>query len=170
MIANSNVVGTTDFAILAPVPLEHLQTGREISSAVGFVAFGSMKWELFRQVDEARNGLWVPVLIYPSYEGPPGKLTYRVAWFGWYIGHNDSVGGAHPLGMKHRPPSTSLNEGDNHGHWAVFWHVAHLTELPKDCHMPISDVETVNGGWRKNAPPRGPELVAVPPSLIARRT
>ncbi|MGY3138428.1 hypothetical protein ACVWZM_009110 [Bradyrhizobium sp. USDA 4501] len=49
-----------DFAILAPVPLEHLQSGADIAHKTGFVAFGSRKWELFRKVDELRGSARVP--------------------------------------------------------------------------------------------------------------
>ena len=31
--------------------------------------------------------------------------------------------------------------------------------------LPISAIQTVKGGWRKTAPPRGPELVATPSTL-----
>jgi hypothetical protein len=154
-----------DFAILAPVPMEHLESGRGVAAKEGFVAFGSMKWEFFRRVDELRHGRKVPVLLYPSHEDVPAKLSYLVAWFGWYTGHVDSVGGAHPLGMRHRPPTTGQYNSDNIGHWAVFWHVAGLRKWPKERHRPISEIETVKGGWRMNAPPRGPELVAAPYDL-----
>ena len=40
------MTGIADFSILAPVPLEHLQSGGAIADATGFVAFGSRKWEL----------------------------------------------------------------------------------------------------------------------------
>ena len=99
-----------DFAILAPVPLAHLQSGKDVAAKEGFVAFGSMKWELFRQVDALRHDRKVPVLLYPSHEGVPAKLSYVVAWFGWYTGHVESKGGVHPDGVKHRPPTT-LGEG-----------------------------------------------------------
>lgn len=59
-----------DFAILAPVPLEHLQSGRDVAAREGFVAFGSKEWELFRRVDELRHGRTVPVLLYPSHSVP----------------------------------------------------------------------------------------------------
>lgn len=154
-----------DFAILAPVPLEHLQSGKDVAVKEGFVAFGSMKWEFFRQVDKLRCSRKVPVLLYPSHEDVPAKLSYVVAWFGWYTGHVNSVGGGHPLSMKHRPPTTGQYASDNIGHWAVFWHVEGLRDLPKERHLRISEIETVKGGWRKNAPPRGPELVAVPYEL-----
>ena len=153
------------FAILAPVPEEHLLTGREVAEAKGYVAFGTKKWELFRRIDEMRGEDPVPVLIYPSHEDEPGKLHYVVSWFGWYCGHVVSKGGAHPSGMTYRPPSTSKYKGDNSGSWAAFWHVRDLRELPADKRLPISKVGTIKGGWRKDAPPRGPELVALPESL-----
>ena len=44
----------TGFAILAPVPLEHLNAGLDIVAKEDFVAFGSRKFELFRAIDERR--------------------------------------------------------------------------------------------------------------------
>lgn len=152
-----------DIALLAPVPLEHLQAGEGIASAAGFVAFGSMKWELFRKLDDLRHGQRIPAFIYPSHESDPTKVAFVIRWFGWYVGHVDSAGGAHPAGMAHRPPSTASYATDNKGHWAAFWHVAGLQELPKPRQVPISDFQThPSGTWRKNAPPRGPEIVAAP--------
>ena len=63
----------SDFAILAPVPLEHLESGQGIATDKGFVAFGSRKFELFRDIDERRGVDPVPVLIYPSHEDDPAK-------------------------------------------------------------------------------------------------
>lgn len=154
-----------DFAILAPVPLEHLQTGADIGHKTGFVAFGSRKWELFRQIDELRGGARVPVLIYPSYEDVPAKDSFIVSWVGWYVGCEESGNGKHSQGMSHRPPTTGQYTSDNRGHWAVFWHVCEPRELPVAQRLPISAIQTVKGGWRKSAPPRGPELVAMPPAL-----
>ena len=45
----------SEFAIIAPVPLEHLETGESVAESTGFVAFGSMKWELFRDIDHRRG-------------------------------------------------------------------------------------------------------------------
>lgn len=154
-----------DFSILAPVPLEHLQSGSEIARNTGFVAFGSRKWELFRKVDELRSGARVPVLIYPSLEEVPAKDSFIVSWVGWYVGSEESGSGKHSKGMAHRPPTTGQYTPDNHGHWAVFWHVCDLRELRAAQPLPISAIQTVKGGWRKSAPPRGPELVATPSTL-----
>jgi hypothetical protein len=86
--------------------------------ALQALAFGSGKWELFREIDKQRDGRWAPVLHYPSHEAEPG-LTYLVSWFGWYSGHVESRNGAHPGGMKHRPPTAGKNVSDNKGHWAI---------------------------------------------------
>ncbi|SFP37201.1 hypothetical protein SAMN05216330_10719 [Bradyrhizobium sp. Ghvi] len=154
-----------DYSILAPVPLEHLLSGAEIASNAGFIAFGSRKWELFRKVDELRGGAPVPVLIYPSHEDLPAKDSLIVSWVGWYVGCEESSNGKHSMGMTHRPPTTGRYTSDNRGHWAVFWHVRDLHELPATQRLPISAIQTVKGGWRKSAPPRGPELVATPSTL-----
>lgn len=156
---------TGDFAILAPVPLEHLQSGKGIAEKEGFVAFGSRKWELFRNVEEMRGGTPVRVLIYPSDEHVAAKVSFKVCWGGWYIGCEESNSGKHPLGIAHRPPTTEKYTADNQGYWAVFWHVKDLFELPKAQQMPISAIKSIKGGLRKNAPPRGPELVAVPSTI-----
>ena len=153
------------FAILAPVPLEHLQSGAPIAEQTGYVAFGSAKWELFRQLDADRDGAPVPVLIYPSHTDTPGTMNLVVSWWGWYVGHSDGKGGAHKEGMLHRPPTTNAYSTDNSGHWAVFWHVQGLRQLPSDKWLPIGKVPTVKNGWRKTAPPRGPERVALPEAL-----
>ena len=154
------------FAILAPVPLEHLKSGFAVCQDQGSVAFGTMKWELFRQIDELREGSRVAALIYPSHdENLPAKDSFIVSWFGWYTHFRDSKGGAHPDGMTFRPPTTADYPADNKGHWAIFWHVEGLHELPKLKQLPIKKIQGFKGGWRKNAPPRGPELVTLPELL-----
>jgi hypothetical protein len=148
-----------DFALLAPVPLEHLQSGKGVAAAQGFVAFGTRKWELLRKLDVMRQGDPVPAPIYPSQEDDPAKLTFLVCW---YDGSVETPSGQHPLWMKHRPPTTGHYPTDNLGHWAAFWHVRGLRELPKHKHTPIGKLGTIKGGWPQNAPQRAPELVALP--------
>jgi len=149
------------YAILAPVPLEHLKSGLLVCHEQGSVAFGTMKWELFRQIDELREGSRVAALIYPSHdENLPAKDSFIVSWFGWYTHSVESKGGAHPEGMKFRPPTAAVD-----GQWAIFWHVAGLRELPQSKQLPIRKIQGFKGGWRKNAPPRGPELVTLPELL-----
>ena len=147
-----------EFSILAPVPLVHLRSGAGIARKTGFVAFGSDRWDFFRRVDEKRGDQRIPVLIYPSHEGVPAKDRFIVSWAGWYIEHVESRMGRHPDGIKHRPPSAKHDSPD----FAVFWHVSELRELPDRHRLPISKIQTIKGGWRKNAPPLGPEQVATP--------
>jgi len=152
------------YAILAPVPLQHLESGLDICSKEGSVAFGTRKWEFFRDLDEKRDGQPVAALIYPSHdEDLPAKLTFIVSWFGWYVRSVDSRRGFHPDGMKYRPPTTEIT--DNKDNWATFWHVEGLRELPRVKQLPIGRIQGIRGGWRKNAPPRGPELVTLPELL-----
>jgi hypothetical protein len=107
----------------------------------------------------------VPVLIYPSADDGPSSLALRIAWCGLYVSSSESKAGAHIAGMTHRPPSTDKYAGDNKGHWAAFWHVSHLRRIKSAQQLPISALQTIKGGWRKNAPPRGPELVQLPETL-----
>jgi hypothetical protein len=83
------------FAVLAPIPLEHLESGRSIAEATGYVAFGTNKWELFQKIDTMREVARVAVLIYPSWGDESVDTGMRVSWFGWYNGHTHSKGGAH---------------------------------------------------------------------------
>ena len=93
------------------------------------VAFASRAWEAFRKLDDLRNGLVVDVYIYASHtEGPP---VLQATWHARDVGHVDSINGAHPAGMRYRPPSTVKYPTDNQGHWAIFWEVEALRELPE---------------------------------------
>ncbi|QDV73807.1 hypothetical protein [Botrimarina mediterranea] len=153
-----------DFALLAPVPEEHLDAGPEVVAASGFVAYGSRKWELFRQIDDLRGDQTVPVLIYPSHDHEEGKLDYLIKWTGWYIGSVESDSGEHPDGMKHRPETTLKYEDDQAGYWAVYWHVNELAKLSDSEIRAISSLQSYKSGqyWKAGTPPRGPEIVARP--------
>src|SRR5262245_31316383 len=72
------------FAILAPVPLIHLESAITITSQP-YVSFGSMKSDLFRAIDQARGARPVLSLIYPSHNEDRAQLSYKVSWVGWYI-------------------------------------------------------------------------------------
>ena len=148
----------SDFSILAPVPLAHLRSWVEIANDTEFVAFGSDKREFFRSIGGVRDDLRVPALIYASHAGVPTKDRFVVSWAGWYIGSVESRHGRHPDGMTHRPPSTKTDSPD----FAVYWHVSELRELTDGQRLPISKINKLKGGLRKDAPPRRPDLVATP--------
>jgi hypothetical protein len=139
-------------ALLAPVPLEHLIDGKKKSDIEGRVAFGSTVWELFAKLDNLRKGLPVDVYIYASHGG------------GNRDRHVESKMGAHPDGMRYRPESTGKYPNDNSGHWAVFWEVEDLQELPKEQHMSLAQF---TGFGKPKAyghafPPEGPLLIEHP--------
>lgn len=151
-----------DVALLAPVPLEHLVDGSEVCEQEGRVAYGSRAWEVFRQLDEIREGMPVDVYIYASHS--PGPVSLQVSWHAIYIGHGDSIGGAHPDGMKFRPPSTRKYPDDNLGHWAIFWEVEALRELPPEARIPTGQFQGFGKPkpYKKNFVPEGPILVSRP--------
>ena len=149
-------------ALLAPVPLEHLHDGRTTAETQGKVAFGSRAWERFRKLDALRKGMPVDVYIYASH--PDGQHEFEVSWHAPYIGHVEGNMGAHPDGMKYRPPSTGKYPNDNSGHWAVFWEVEDLQPLPKEQHISLAQL---TGFGEKKAyghafPPEGPLLIEHP--------
>ncbi|MEG3153473.1 hypothetical protein [Sphingomonas sp. RB1R13] len=146
-------------AMLAPVPLEHLLSGRETSAKVGKVAFGSRAFEALHKLTELADGAPCDVLIYASdahLPGPP-KVTWRARFERWV----EAKAGGHPAGMKYRPHTTSQHKADNHGHWFVFWEVTDLRELPPAEHILISDLKGVDKRSKlaKTFIPLGPIVV-----------
>jgi len=155
-----------DFAILAPVPREHLDSALDVLAKLDYVSFGSQKWELFREIETLRGSDDVPVLIYPSHEDDVVKLTYQVSWTAWYIGRTENkTKKMFDQENGHRPPTTKKYHslGDHADAWAVFWRVRQLKQLPESEWVPIRDLDSYKTGyWRKNAAPRGPEIVGRP--------
>jgi hypothetical protein len=76
---------TQEIALLAPVPLEPLNDGQAVCDLQGKVAFGSRAWEIFRKLDELRDGQPVDVYIYASHA--PGRPSFKVSWHGIYLKH-----------------------------------------------------------------------------------
>ena len=149
-------------ALLAPVPLEHLLDGAEVTEREGRVAFGSRAWELFRKLDALRSGLAVDVYIYASHtEAPP---HFEATWYGRYIGHVDSINGAHPAGMRYRPPSTAKYPTDNQGHWAVFWEVKELRQLPSGKGIRLANLTGFgkSKAYGRGFVPEGPLIIEHP--------
>jgi hypothetical protein len=149
-------------ALLAPVPLEHLTDGADIAKQEGRVAFGSKAWEVFRKLDTLRRGLPVDVYLYASHMD--GPLVLATTWRARYIGHVEAVNGAHPSGMRYRPPSTAKYPSDNQGHWAVFWEVEALHEVPPAERRRLADFTGFGKrrSYGRNFIPEGPLLVEHP--------
>lgn len=144
-----------EFAIIAPVPLRHLESGLETCREHGRVAFGSMDWEFFRDVDSRRGDSNVSVFIYASLD--EGKLASSVvSWQGVYVGHVQSRRGRPPAGYHFRPKSTQKDLPS----WVVFWEVSKLDRLDE----PIK-ISSFRGNTRSHS--RRPQVNYLP-SLIPR--
>jgi hypothetical protein len=120
-------MGGSDAELLAPVPLEHLQSGRDVCEAQGRVAFGSNAWENFRKLDLLLGGGPCRAWLYASDSAHLAKPM--VSWSCTYLRHVESRAGRHPYDMLYRPASTAKYAADNAGHWAVFWEVTDLQPL-----------------------------------------
>jgi hypothetical protein len=153
---------TAVVALLAPVPLEHLLDGAEVCVKEGKVAFGSRAWEVFRKLDEIRGNTVVDVYIYAS-QSVPGGIP-EVSWHARYVGQVESVGGAHPDGMRYRPPSTAKYPDDNVGHWAVYWEVESLGQLEPGERIRIKDLRGLDKAryYAAGFVPEGPLLIEHP--------
>jgi hypothetical protein len=147
-----------DVALLAPVPSDHLTSGKSTCEAKGRVAFGSRAREVFLQLDELRAGLPVDVYIYASHAD--GQTEAAVSWHARYVGHVESKAGVHPHSTQYRPVSTVSDTKDSE----IFWEVEHLGPLPQGKHKPVSALggyasdKTYSSSFR----PRRPLLIKHP--------
>jgi len=155
-------VVTHEFALLAPVPLEHLLSSVEKLAEAEKVAFGSRAWEVFRDLDVSRRGAPVPVLFYASHDG--ASYPPMVSWTARYLRHVEGRGGAHPEGMTFRPSSTAKYRKDNSGHWAVFWEVDDLRKLAVEQQVRIDGLKSGTSGkpLASGYRPEGPIVVFNP--------
>jgi len=101
------------------------------------------------------------VYIYASHDGPP---QFEASWYGRYVGHVEGVNGAHPAGMRYRPPSTGKYLADNEGFWAVFWEVQDLRQLPVGKRIPLADLTGFGKAklYRSGFVPEGPVIIEHP--------
>ena len=144
-------------ALLAPVPLKHLEGAIGVCKSQGKIAFGSNAWELFGQLDLERNGSAIDVYIYASMDPTMDRL--EASWYARYIGHVREKNGAHPDGMRFRPESTKSD-----GRFAVFWEVDSLQQLVPEKRIPTGQFIGYDSGkaYKKNFIPKGPLLVIKP--------
>jgi hypothetical protein len=153
----------SNIALLAPVPKEHLDDGETTVLQKGKVAFGSMKWEMFRELDKLCKGMPVDVYIYES-DGS-GKFNSNASWRGRYIGHKDSEMGAPPAEIRpFRPESTFKYESDNQGHWAVFWVLDALEPVPQEEQIWVGELTGYGNkkAYGHSFSPEGPILIEHP--------
>lgn len=151
----------SDFALLTPVPLEHLPSALETCLREGKVAFGSRAGLVFAELENRTEGASVDVLIYASggLSGPPS-----VTWTARYLRTVGAKNGAHPEGMTFRPASTQQYALDNHGHWLIFWEVAGLRRLEDHQKLPIGKLFGADraSAFKPTFRPEGPIIVRAP--------
>ena len=160
---------TRAFALLAPIPQVHLLSALEAIAAQldsdelppehqPKVAFGSMDFEGFSEVEKLRDGKAIEVFIYASHVQGNQPLNPQVTWRGWYLGYVGSRRGRYPGNSLYRPRSTVSDPPT----WAVFWEVQEL-ELLK---QPIAIGSLRGKNEKTNYParflPEGPVVIEYP--------
>lgn len=163
-----------EFAILAPVPIQHLDSAMELLTEKEYVAFGSMKFELFHEIELVlagdRNPNNVPVLIYPSH-GKEGEvddeIPYEVSWKASYFelaDTRDKMRFDEENGFRPKSTMVETEAANLPGGWGLYWRVKNLERLPEGRRIAIRDIKSYGRKyWRKDSPPRGPEIVQRPP-------
>jgi hypothetical protein len=160
---------TRTFALLAPVPEEHLISGLEAIAAqldsdelleghLPKVAFGSMAFEVLAEVEKLRGDRAVEVLIYASHAKGEQPLNPEATWRGLYVGYVGSRRGRYPGKAIYRPKATASDSLT----WAVFWEIQELEQLKTP--IPIGNL-TGKGKKAKYQPrfiPEGPVTIEYP--------
>lgn len=131
-------------ALLAPVPEEHLITGQATCYEVGRVAFGSRDFEVFRRLDELREGAPCQVLIYASQPNIPPAGLPRITWTATYLRTVDARSDGSPPKGIFRPVSTERYAGDQKGHWGVYWEVTDIRKMEGDERLAIASLRGKN--------------------------
>lgn len=148
----------SEFALLTPVPVEHLTDGVETCTREGTVAFGSDAWQLFESADFPLDP-GDDVLIYASHTGEPAipRITWR-AQFGRYQRTEQYRG----MELRRiRPPSTRPEDAETP--WAGFSELTGLRQLDGDEALPILGMLDQHGRpYRSAFIPRGPIIITAP--------
>ena len=116
---------TRAFAILAPVPEEHLLSGKQICDEQGKVAFGICAFEVFHRVKTSQYSGTINIFIYASI--PQVPIGPMVSWQAVYDGYVEARrNGSHPAGVRFRPPTAHQNDTPG---WAIYWEVRDLRKI-----------------------------------------
>lgn len=126
---------TKDFAILAPVPEQHLITGLDaiaqqldvdLPEVPPVLAYGSNAFEVFGKADQMRGEQYVDIFFFVSHAE---NQTFRpeVTWKAIYCKKVHSRRGRYPGKAFHRLSSTRNVKPV----WAIFWLVQDLGYVEK---------------------------------------
>lgn len=156
---------TPSFALLAPVPLIHLESALTIADEVPYVCFGSDLFHFFRSVDQDRGGADVPILLCAT-ENQDSSASYIVKYFGWYVGAIEDATLQRVERKDGRiPPSARENRaaGIATEDWAVLYCVRDLRALAQHEVIRIDELtNAASGSSRALAAVRQPQRVSRP--------
>jgi hypothetical protein len=142
---------TTHIALLAPVPLVHLESALQTETPNRQHAFGTKAWEVFNELDERRAAQPVDVYIYESH--PDGSFTGRATWHARYLRLEFDTQKANP----YRPSSTEADTFQGE----VYWIVEKLRRMQSNESIPVG--EFIGFGQRK---PYGKSFALHRPLLV----
>lgn len=142
-------------ALLAPVPLVHLESALETDTPDRHIAFGTRDWELFNKLDQSRAGMPVDVYIYESHP-EEGSFEGKVTWHARYVRLEADSHNAKP----YRPKSTETDNFEGE----VYWIVERLRRMEPNEHIPVGDFIGFDHAkpYGRSFPPHRPLLIARP--------
>ncbi|GAP96708.1 hypothetical protein NIES2104_32540 [Leptolyngbya sp. NIES-2104] len=132
-----------------------LQLDSEESDQLPKVAFGSMDFEVFGEVEKLRGGKAVEILIYASHAKGDQPLQPEATWRGLYIGSVGSRRGRYPGKAIFRPKSTATDSPT----WAVFWEVQELERLKTPIPIKSLKGKDKKANYQTRFIPEGPVLI-----------
>ncbi|MDW3217108.1 MAG: hypothetical protein R8F63_00735 [Acidimicrobiales bacterium] len=140
------------FALLTPVPAEHLVDGEDVCRRQDKVAFGTEAWEVFAALSDIA-GPEPQVLIYASHDDEHHGPV--VTWVARYVGYTPARAGLHPDRFRYRPPSCRAD-----GAFSGFYEVTELRRLDSGLEIPVESLKKRDGGsLTAGFVPRGPTIV-----------
>ena len=148
---------TADFALLTPVPHEHLQSGLAVCAVHGRVTYGTDSGMVLSEFAHAVGAdSTVDILFYASeapISGVP-KATFR-GRFVEYVGAKN--GKAPGMAATYRPLTTA-----NDGAWQSFYIVSDLRELTEPIELTTLTKRNSKSKLKANFIPIGPLVIETP--------
>ena len=142
-------------ALLAPVPLDILESALETDTPAGQISFGTRDWPLFNKLEQSRAGMPVDAYIYASHPG--GSFEGKATWHARYIRLEPKRHEA----KAYRPmlaAQTDVWEGE------VYWIVERLRRMEPNEQLSVTDFTPFGHAkpYGKSFPPHRPLLVEHP--------
>ncbi len=128
------------YALLAPIPAEHLEGAIELLKTKDFVLFGSEAYETFLKTETGAK-----VLIYASHKNAEPIASYRAV----YRDIVKDLAEMQRLEKEGYRPPTTVGEK-----WAFYWKVSDIEKLADP--IPLSDLQLATGGYFDKGYPWGP--------------